>query len=49
MLVKPETDPGDYDKHAAGNIDCDQVVGEFSLEDQLHFQTTVLACNSKSV
>ena len=49
VLVKPETDPRYYDKHTAGHIDCDQVVGEFSLEDQLYFQTTVLACNSKSV
>ena len=39
--VEPEADPGDDDKHAAGDVDGDQVVRELSLEDQLDFQATV--------
>ena len=44
--VQPEADPGDDDEHAAGDVDRDQVVGELPLEDQLHLEAAVLACNS---
>ena len=44
--VQPEADPGDDDEHAAGHVDRDQVVGELPLEDQLHLEAAVLACNS---
>ena len=33
VLVEPEADPGDDDKHAARNVDGDQVVRKLSLED----------------
>ena len=41
--VQPEVDPGDDDEHTAGDVDGDQVVGELSLEHQVHRQTAVLA------
>ena len=47
VLVQPEADPGDDDEHAAGHVDRDQVVGELPLEDQLHLEAAVLACNSR--
>lgn len=34
--VQPEADPGHDDKHAAGDVDCQQVVGELSLEGEVH-------------
>jgi hypothetical protein len=43
--VNPEAEPGDDDEHAGGNIDSEQVVGELSLQGQLHLQAAVLACN----
>ena len=42
MLVQPEGDPGDDDQHAAGDVDGDEIVGELSLEDELHLETAVL-------
>ena len=36
--------PGDDDEHAAGHIDSEKVVGELSLEGQIHRQTAVLPC-----
>ena len=38
--------PGDYDEHAAGHVDGEQVVGELALERQVHRQATVLTCNN---
>ena len=43
MLVQPEGDPGDYHQHAAGHVDGDEIVGELSLEDQLHLEAAVLS------
>ena len=36
--------PGDNDEHTAGHIDSEKVVGELSLEGQIHRQTAVLPC-----
>ena len=47
VLVQPEGDPGHDDQHAAGHVDGDQVVGELTLEDQLHLQAAVLACTTQ--
>ena len=42
--VQPEVDPGHDDEHAARHVDRDQVVGELSLEHQVHRQAAVLPC-----
>ena len=34
--VQPEADPGHNDQHAAWDVDCQQVVGELSLEGEIH-------------
>ena len=39
--VQPEGDPGHDDQHAAGDVDCQQVVGELSLEGKVNSQTAV--------
>ena len=36
--------PRDDDEHTAGHIDSEKVVGELSLEGQIHRQTAVLPC-----
>ena len=41
--VEPEIDPGHDDKHAAGHVDGDEVVGELPLEHQVHREAAVLA------
>ena len=43
MLVQPEGDPGHDDEHAARDVDGDEIVGELSLEDELHLETAVLS------
>ena len=43
--VEPERHPGHDDQHAARNVDLDQVVGELALEQQVHLQARVLACD----
>jgi hypothetical protein len=45
--VNPEAEPRHNDEHAGGNIDGEQVVGELSLQGQLHLQAAVLACNHR--
>ena len=41
--VEPEADPGHDDEHAAGHVDCQQVVGELPLEGEVHREAAVLA------
>jgi hypothetical protein len=41
--INPEAEPGYNDQHAGGDIDGEQVVGELSLQGQLHLQATVLS------
>ena len=43
MLVQPEGDPGHDDEHAGRDVDCEQVVGELSLEHEDNLETAVLA------
>lgn len=43
-LVQPEADPRHDHQHAARDVDLDQVVRKLALEQQVHLQTTVLAC-----
>lgn len=43
-LVQPERHPRHDHQHAARYVDLDQVVTELALEQQVHFQATVLAC-----
>jgi len=45
ILIEPEGDPRYNDQHTAGDVDLDQVVAKFSLEEQVHLETTVLSCN----
>ncbi len=42
--IEPEVDPWDNDQHAARDVDGDEVVGELSLEHQVHRQAAVLPC-----
>ena len=42
-LIDPEADPRQYDEHATGNVDLDEVVVEFPLERQVHPQAAVLS------
>lgn len=46
-LVQPERHPRHDHQHAAGDVDLDQVVTELPLEQQIHLQTAVLACDEK--
>ena len=41
--VQPEGDPGDDDQHTAGNVDCQQVVGELPFKGEVHREAAVLA------
>ena len=41
VWVKPKWDPRHYHQHAAGNIDCQQVVGKFSFEGEVNCQTAI--------
>ena len=34
--VEPERHPRDNYKHASRHVDCDEVVGELSLENEVH-------------
>ena len=43
LWVEPEVDPGHDDKHAAGHVDGDEVVGELALEHKVYGEATVLA------
>lgn len=43
-LVQPERHPRHDDQHAARDVDLDQVVTELALEQQVHLQAAVLAC-----
>lgn len=45
-LVQPERHPRHDDQHAARDVDLDQVVTELALEQQVHFQAAVLACEN---
>jgi hypothetical protein len=42
-LVEPEGNPGDDDKHAAWDVDLDEVVAELAFEEQVNLQAAVLA------
>ncbi len=42
--IEPEVDPRDNDQHAARDVDGNEVVGELSLEHQVHCQAAVLPC-----
>ena len=42
-LIILKTDPGYNDKHAARDVDGDEVVGELTLEHQVHRQAAVLS------
>ena len=42
--INPEGEPGDNHQHAGGHVDGQHVVGELSLQGQLHQETTVFTC-----
>ena len=41
--VEPEVDPGDDDEHTAGDIDCDEVVRELTLEHKINRKAAVFS------
>ena len=43
FMVEPEREPGDRDRHGAGNVDGDDEERELSGKHQINLQTGVLS------